>query len=647
MSVGDHTRFDREFDRRYAYGGCDLGAVCTPDRTVFKLWSPEASGVELFLYRHDTAGPWFDRRPLELGDRGVWSCTVEGDLHGVYYDYEVTVRGETALTADPYAVACGRNGRRSMAADLARTDPKGFDRDGAPPLPPENIIYELHVKDFSYHPDSGVPEECRGRFGAFAWRDGQGRLPLCMEHLKGLGVTHVQLLPIYDFGSVDEGGSEEQFNWGYDPVNYNVPEGSYATDPSDGAARIRECREMIQALHQNGLRVVMDVVYNHTYRADSWLERSAPGYYYRRNEDGSLSDGSACGNDIAAGRAMVDNYIVNSVLYWAREYHIDGFRFDLMGLLTVELMNRIRAELDAAFGPGEKLMYGEPWRARESPMEPGSRPVLKNALALLHPDVGVFCDLTRDAIKGDAFIERAPGFVNGGEGLEQDILRAVIGWRDGWGEYTPRSCSQIVNYVSAHDNFTLWDKLVMCLGVNGDEAGAADLDGLWADVLEQNKLAAFICFTCQGRLFFQAGEEFGRTKLGEGNSFRSPPRLNMLCWERVRRFEGLTDYYRQLIRLRKSLPGLCDKSPAAAERVTARSIHRPKVVSFQVERGGPLGERLLIAYNASDRPFSLSLPHGRWIVRADGRSADQRRPAQRNEIGIPPCSGVLLLREGD
>ncbi len=273
--------------------------------------------------------------------------------------------------------------------------------------------------------------------------------------------------------------------------------------------------------------------------------------------------------------------------------------------------------------------------------------MLKNALALLHPDVGVFCDLTRDAIKGDAFIERAPGFVNGGEGREQDILRAVIGWRDGWGEYTPRSCSQIVNYVSAHDNFTLWDKLVMCLGVNGDEAGAADLDGLWADVLEQNKLAAFICFTCQGRLFFQAGEEFGRTKLGEGNSFRSPPRLNMLCWERVRRFEGLTDYYRQLIRLRKSLPGLCDKSPAAAERVTARSIRRPKVVSFQVERGGPLGERLLIAYNASDRPFSLSLPHGRWIVRADGRSADQRRPAQRNEIGIPPCSGVLLLREGD
>ncbi len=646
MEAMKQTTYDRRFDALYRYDGRDLGCLCAEGRTVFKLWSPEAQRVELSLYR-DGVSEAYEVLPLARGDRGVWQAAVDENLHGTYYDYAVWTNGVRRTTADPYAMACGRNGGRSMAVDLPRTRPEGWDSDRPPAPQPEQIIYELHVKDFSFDPDSGVPAQYRGKFKAFSWRDEDGGLPACMEHLAGLGVTHIQLLPVFDFGSVDEGGSEEQFNWGYDPVNYNVPEGSYATDPSDGAARIRECREMIQALHQNGLRVVMDVVYNHTYRADSWLERSAPGYYYRRNEDGSLSDGSACGNDIAAGRAMVDNYIVNSVLYWAREYHIDGFRFDLMGLLTVELMNRIRAELDAAFGPGEKLMYGEPWRAQESPMEPGSRPVLKNALALLHPDVGVFCDLTRDAIKGDAFIERAPGFVNGGAGREQDILRAVIGWRDGWGEYTPRSCSQIVNYVSAHDNFTLWDKLVMCLGVNGDEAGAADLDGLWADVLEQNKLAAFICFTCQGRLFFQAGEEFGRTKLGEGNSFRSPPRLNMLCWERVRRFEGLTDYYRQLIRLRKSLPGLCDKSPAAAERVTARSIRRPKVVSFQVERGGPLGERLLIAYNASDRPFSLSLPHGRWIVRADGRSADQRRPAQRNEIGIPPCSGVLLLREGD
>ncbi|MDE7004667.1 MAG: type I pullulanase, partial [Oscillospiraceae bacterium] len=416
--------YDKQFDLRYAYDGFDLGATCTPIRTVFKLWSPEASGVELFLYRDDLSGPWFDHRVLEPGDRGVWTCTMEGDLHGVYYDYEVTVAGETRRTADPYAAACGRNGARSMAADLSRTDPEGFAGDAAPPLPPENIIYELHVKDFSYDQESGVPQEYRGRFKAFSWRDEAGRLPLCMEHLKGLGVTHVQLLPIYDFGSVDEEGDDTQFNWGYDPLNYNVPEGSYSTDPADGAVRIRECKEMVQALHQNGIRVVMDVVYNHTYAADSWLERSAPGYYYRRWEDGTLSNGSGCGNDLAAGRAMVDNYIVRSVLYWAREYHIDGFRFDLMGLLTVELMNRIQKALDAAFGEGEKLVYGEPWRAGDSPMEPGCVPAVRGNAPQLNPRIAVFCDITRDAIKGDCFHCEQPGFVNGGAGLGEMILCA-------------------------------------------------------------------------------------------------------------------------------------------------------------------------------------------------------------------------------
>ena len=643
MSVGDHTRFDREFDRRYAYGGCDLGAVCTPDRTVFKLWSPEASGVELFLYRHDTAGPWFDRRPLELGDRGVWSCTVEGDLHGVYYDYEVTVRGETALTADPYAVACGRNGRRSMAADLARTDPKGFDRDGAPPLPPENIIYELHVKDFSYHPDSGVPEECRGRFGAFAWRDGQGRLPLCMEHLKGLGVTHVQLLPIYDFGSVDEEGDGSQFNWGYDPVNYNVPEGSYSTDPADGAARIRECKEMVQALHENGMRVVMDVVYNHTYTADSWLERSAPGYYYRRWADGRLSNGSGCGNDIAAGRAMADNYIVHSVLYWAKEYHIDGFRFDLMGLLTVELMNRIQRALDAAFGRGEKLVYGEPWRAADSPMEPGMVSPMKDSAPLLDPRVAMFCDVTRDAIKGDCFHCEQPGFVNGGVGLGETILCAAAGWMGGVGDFKPRACSQVINYVSAHDNYTLWDKLALCSPGPG---GAVCYQEPRDDLLAQNRLAAFVCFTCQGNLFLQAGEEFARTKLGDHNSYKSPPEVNCLDWHRAWTFGTLSDYYRQLIRLRKSLPGLCDKSPGAGGRIVEPNVYREGVVSFQVEGGGPCGELLFVAYNATGHDYAIQLPSGRWTVRADGVNADQHRPliSHGNWLTVHPRSGMLLMK---
>ncbi|MBD5150160.1 MAG: type I pullulanase [Oscillibacter sp.] len=643
MEANKFIQYGREFDAAYRYDGKDLGAVCAGGRTVFKFWSPEAEQVELSLYRDDVSDS-FEVRPLRRDGQGVWSLAVDRDLHGTFYDYTVQAGGRRVRTADPYAVACGCNGARSMVADLSRTDPEGFDRDCPPPAQPEQIIYELHVKDFSYDPDSGVPPEYRGKYKAFSFRAGDGRLPRCMEHLRSLGVTHVQLMPVFDFGSVDEAGDGRQFNWGYDPVNYNVPEGSYSTDPSDGTARIRECKEMIQALHQNGLRVVMDVVYNHTYREDSWLERSAPGYYYRRWEDGTLSDGSACGNDVAAGRAMVDNYIVSSVLHWAREYHIDGFRFDLMGLLTVELMNRIRRELDAAFGPGEKLVYGEPWGAQDSPLEPGTHPALKSCMGMLDPGVGAFCDLTRDAVKGDSFRETSPGFVNGGEGFEQAILHAAGGWREGSGDFRPNSCSQVVNYISAHDNFTLWDKLVMCLP-EGPEP--ADFNKLRPDLLERNKLAAFIYFTCQGMLFMQAGEEFGRTKHGEGNSYRSPPEINMLRWERARRFGALTDYYRELIRLRKSLPGLCDKSPDAASRLTARAVHRPGTVSFQVEGGGPRGERLLIVHNAGPETFALPLPDGRWTVRADGQCADQHRPAGHggNPVTVPPYSGMLLLRE--
>ena len=646
MEAIKRIQYNKEFDAAYQYDGNDLGAVCAGGRTVFKLWSPEAERVEVSLYRDD-ASDAFETRPLSRGAQGVWSLAVEEDLHGTFYDYTVQIDSRRVRTADPCAVACGCNGARSMVADLSRTDPEGFDRDCPPPAQPEQIIYELHVKDFSYDPDSGIPPAYRGKYKAFSFRTADGRQPFCVEHLRSLGVTHVQLMPIFDFGSVDEAGDDRQFNWGYDPVNYNVPEGSYSTNPSDGITRIRECKEMIQSLHRSGLRVVMDVVYNHTYSADSWLERSAPGYYYRRWEDGTLSDGSACGNDVAAGRAMVDNYIVNSVLYWAREYHIDGFRFDLMGLLTVELMNRIRRELDAAFGPGEKLVYGEPWGAQESPLEPDTHPALKSCMGMLDPGVGAFCDLTRDAIKGDSFRETSPGFVNGGEGFERAILYAAGGWREGSGDFMPNSCSQVVNYISAHDNFTLWDKLVMCLPENPDGRSPADFNKLRADLLERNKLAAFIYFTCQGMIFMQAGEEFGRTKLGDGNSYCSPPEINMLCWERAQRFETLTDYYCELTRLRKSLPGLCDKSPAAASRLTARTVHRPGTVSFQVKEGGPQGELLLIVYNASPEAFALSLPDGSWTLRADGQQADQRRPAGQagGQITVSPYSGMLLLRE--
>lgn len=621
----------REFEERYGYDGKDLGISCTDSRTVFKVWSPFAERIELRLYRDGISGEAVLRKEMQAQEKGVWMLEFPESLHGMYYDYLVRIDGGEVSTADPYAVGCGCNGSRSMVVDLRRTDPPGFREDRAPRAEEERIIYELHIKDFSYDKESGVPAEYRGKYKAFTVQGRGGESPTCVEYLKKLGITHVHLLPFFDYGSVDEAGSQDQFNWGYDPLNYNVPEGSYAMDVKDGTVRIRECKEMIQALHENGIRVIMDVVYNHTHRKDSWLQRMVPDYYYRYHPDGTLANGSACGNDIAAGRIMVDNYIADSVMYWAKEYHIDGFRFDLMGLLTVELMNRIRRELDQAFGEGEKLLYGEPWSADDSPMEKGTHPAQKGNAGYLHEGVGIFSDDTRDVIKGSVFYAEAPGFVNGGKGLEESLLHAVTGWKNGGACFEPRSCGQIINYVSAHDNFTLWDKLVLSMHKNG-----AAFDQRYEDVLAANKLAAFIYFTCQGNLFLQAGEEFGRTKQGEGNSYCSSPEVNMLKWRRAEEYRELVDYYRGLIRLRKRLPGLCDKSAAAATRILEGKVHGEGIVSFRVDNRACRAsdwEELFIVYNASDEEVSIPVPEPAacGVVAAVGERG--RRVAWRREAG--------------
>lgn len=672
MNTDRYIRYDKEFDTRFEYTGSDLGVTCNKEGTIFKVWCPLADAVSLHLYTADNSG-LYQTHGLIPGERGTWTWETAECLHGMYYDYTVYRDGEATTTADPYAVACGCNGVRSMVVDLSRTNPEGFEGDKPPALETENVLYELHVKDFSYDPDSGVPKEYRGKYKAFTVQGTNGSYPTCVEHLKNLGITHVHLLPAYDFGSVDEAGDDSQFNWGYDPLNYNIPEGSYATDPHDGTVRIREFKEMVQALHKNGIRVVMDVVYNHTYAPDSWLERMVPGYYNRRKPDGTLSNGSCCGSDLAAGRAMVDNYIVNSVLYWAKEYHIDGFRFDLMGLLTVELMNRIRKELDAVYGKGEKILYGEPWRADESPMEEGTKPVLKENVSYLDDGIAVFCDATRDVIKGHVFYEKEAGFVNGGTGLEEKVLDATNGWvgsnltTEG---FAPRSCSQVVNYTSAHDNFTLWDKLVITMhdgtGKNNEycEDAAVPCDerifeNRFEDVVSANKLAAMMYFTFQGHIFLQAGEEFGRTKHGDSNSFRSEPTVNMLRWHQTVEYADLLAYYQGLIRLRKKLPGLYDKSMEAKDRITERTVHGEGVVSFQVDNRSnerKQYERLFIAYNASNQETELSLPEGDWVVLADGQDADCEKAVtfveKVAEIGsmvdrkfaVPALSGMILAK---
>lgn len=672
MKTDRYIRYNKEFDVKFEYTGSDLGVTCSKEGTIFKVWCPLADSVELHLYATDNSSECKTYK-LEPQEKGVWKWETTEYLHGMYYDYTVYREEDATVTADPYAISCGCNGVRSMVVDLSKTNPEGFDQDVPPAPENETVIYELHVKDFSHDPDSGIPEQYRGKYKAFTVQGTNGSYPTCVEYLKELGITHVHLLPAYDYGSVDEGGDSNQFNWGYDPVNYNIPEGSYATNPHDGTVRIREFKEMVQALHKNGIRVVMDVVYNHTYVPDSWLERMVPGYYNRRFPDGTWTDGSCCGSDIAAGRAMVDNYIVDSVLYWAKEYHIDGFRFDLMGLLTVELMNRIRKELDAVYGEGEKILYGEPWRGKESLMEVGTKPALKENVKYLDEGIAVFCDDTRDVIKGHVFYEEEPGFVNGGENLEQKVLDAVIGWdgssltSDG---FSPKSCAQVVNYTSAHDNFTLWDKLVITMhgasGKNNEYYESKEGDGddtvfttRFEDVVRANKLSVLMYSTFQGHLFFQAGEEYGRTKLGDSNSFKSSPEVNMLRWHQTVEYADLLQYYQGLIRLRKKLPGLCDKSANAKQRVTERTVWGEGVVSFQVDNrtddkrwdnlaANEKYERLFISYNASEKDVTLSLPEGDWVILADAEEADCRKQvvladaAGARTFTVAKQSGIIL-----
>ncbi|MGM9593034.1 MAG: type I pullulanase [Candidatus Onthomonas sp.] len=634
-----------EFERDYHECG-PLGALYTPEATTFRLWAPTAQAVRLNLYAEGEGGAPLEQVSLTPESRGVWRFRAAGDLRELYYDYEVTADNICRSTADPYARACGINGRRSMVVDLRRTDPEGWAADRAPEPKPETVIYEIHVKDFSWAPSSGVSPEYRGKFKALCQRgttlNGDGIHPTCLDYLKELGVTHVQLMPAFDYGSVDEAGPTKQFNWGYDPVNYNIPEGSYSTDPYHGQVRIREMKEMIQTLHQNGIRVILDVVYNHTYHLDSWLWRTVPWYHYRQKTDGTPSDGSGCGCDLASERSMCARYILDSVLYWAEEYHIDGFRFDLMGLLDVELMNRIRSELDRRYGRGEKLLFGEPWAAGESCTRPGTELSDKPHLPQLDEQVGAFCDATRDAVKGSVMEAEAMGFVNGG-GLRAEYLACCVkGWAGCEGEFPVKAPAQTITYLSSHDDWTLWDRLVYTMDQE------RQFQRLSPELLRANRLAAAINFCCQGHLFLLSGEEFGRTKQGVKNSYASPLEINQMDWNRAWENRGLVEYYQGLIALRMQLPGLQDKSSRAGERLL--EVSEPAkdcaVILLDNRGGESRWSRLLLAFSTRQGETMLTLPDGDWEMLADGDSSFRWREPQSvtGTASLAPMSALILGR---
>lgn len=604
----------RAFLKNFVYDGNDLGVECNEDKTTFRLWSPEAEGVILNLYHAGNGEEAYRQIPMEAKEKGVWSWEIDEELHGVYYNYLISRDGEKVLTADPYAKACGVNGLRSMAVNLKKTDPEGWEKDQSPEEGEERIVYELHVKEFSWDKSGGFPEEYRGKYKAFTCKhttlNNDGIHPTGLDYLKELGVTHIQIMPMYDYGSVDEDGDDTKFNWGYDPVNYNVPEGSYATDAKHGEVRIKEMKEMIQSIHEAGFGVIMDVVYNHTYSLDSWLQKTLPWYFYRVFPDGTISNGSACGNDVASERAMCGKYILDSVLYWAKEYHIDGFRFDLMGLLDVDLMNRIRKELDLQYGKGKKIIYGEPWAATKTAVEGRKKLAKKNNIGLLDENVGAFCDSTRDGIKGSALKPKKAGFINGAQKKEDEMLASVMAWcanpyqARGWKDV--KAPSQIVTYVSAHDNHTLWDKLKETVPEE--------------ECMRLNKMAAAVYMTCQGTLFFLSGEEFARTKDGLDNTFNAPISLNCLKWEQAWQNHELVHYYQGLIVLRKKISGLCDKSEDSDKKIT--DIWKEKqIVGFTVNNDeGCLWSQVKVIYNASKKAFLCDLD-GNWELLCDGNDS--------------------------
>lgn len=630
-----HTLDAVQFDRGHEYEGKDLGAVYTKKETTFKVFAPGAEAVTVNLYRTGSdAEPdagLILRLPMSREDAGVWRAAVADLKPGCYYTYTVCTDGIERETADVYTKACGVNGMRSMVVDLRGTDPKAF-RENEDWLLKRHelakcpVIYELHIKDFSSDLSSGVSGEYRGKYLAFTQDHttlfSRGDVPTGISYLKELGITHVHLLPFFDYGSVDEGGDlEAQFNWGYDPVHYNVPEGSYSTDPFRGDVRIRECKQMIKALHAAGIAVVMDVVYNHTYSTDSVFERTAPGYYYRKEADGGFANGSLCGNDTASERAMYRKYMIDSVCYWAEEYQIDGFRFDLMGLHDVETMNEIRAALDQLLHGEDILMYGEPWSGDYSPMQKGCIPALKEHLPQLHERIAVFCDNTRDAVKGDVFIADEPGFVNSpanDAALDEAVKNSVCAWCGGkQQELSPKNPGQIISYVSAHDNYTLWDKLTYTLPEHaGKKKIYIDFSQKHSEVLKQNKMAAGIYFTCLGTAFFQAGEEFGRTKSGLADSYNAPPALNALSWERCSAFSGLVAYYRGLISFRKRWKKFYGRDARNVE-VDFHDTRMPGLIAYEMKMP-ECADALFVIYNRNKEKAVLPLPAGVWRIVSDG-----------------------------
>lgn len=632
------------------YGGHDLGCTYSKEKTVFKVWSPEAEEIKVQLYKtgsdEEPGAQKLESYNLEFDKlTGVWSVVVFGDLKNLYYTYLVNVRGNINETQDVYSVALGVNGKRSMVCDLDSTNPDGWENDKHVFVasPTDAIIWEVHVGDFSGSKSSGVSEKHRGKYLAFTERgtklNSTEDMPTCVDYLLKLGVNYVHLNPVYDFDSVDEAHPEKgQYNWGYDPANYNVPEGSYSTDPFHGEVRIKEFKQMVMALHNAGIGVIMDVVYNHTSSRDSCFQKTVPDYYYRKYCDRFL-DSSGCGNVIASEKDMVRSYIIQSVLYWATEYHIDGFRFDLMGCLDVTTMNELRLALDNI--DSRILMYGEPWTANLADNGlPFEQATVKENAHKLSVRVAMFNDKFRNALKGNTD-DVSTGYIQGGSNI-YEIISGILACSSGTFSQWAKKPSQCVTYNSAHDNLTLWDKLLKSQNMS-------DFDTQDDRILSMNKLSASLVYTSQGIPFILAGEEMARTKHGDHNSYKSPLSVNAIDWNRTKTYSNLVEYYKGLIAIRKKYSPF--REPTSLTVNNTYFVTNGKAIAYTVpniQKGE--WSMMAIAINNSNEPSTVTLKShttlpNHWVVIADKDKAGLKelRRIQGNEIQIPPMSTLIMV----
>ena len=660
--VIDYHLYDTPaFEAKYFYGGT-LGSFITGGDTVFRLWAPVASRVVLHLYHSHNAASFRDIE-LTRGAKGVFFAAVSGSLHNVLYTYEVTVQGVTNHCIDPYARAATANARKGVVVDLSKTNPFGWERDGhiLPQSPTDAVLYETHVRDFTVSPDSGVRH--KGKFLGFAEQGTKSDdgLKTGLSHLVELGISHVHLMPVMDYATVDETRQEDGgYNWGYDPFSYFIPDGSYCTKPGNGPARIKELKTLVQALHQNSIGVVLDVVYNHTYSVEgSPLNLVMPDYYYRQSA-GCLTNGSGCGNELASERGMVRRLMTDSLLYWVNEYHVDGFRFDLMGVHDITTMNYIRHKLDEI--DCRIIVYGEGWQGGPSALPYDSAATKHNA-EKLDDRIALFNDDLRDALKGNAFDASAKGYLGGAldagsnAGFTELIKSGMVGatyhphvmYQNGSHPFAKRP-TQTVTYNSSHDNYTLFDKLALANPDLNEEM-----------LIRLNKLAAVITLTSQGLAFLHAGEELLRQKKRpdggfEHNSYNSPDTVNQIEWKRKHKYRAVFDYYKGLIAFRRAHKALRITTAEDTARFIRFLYTQPEnrlCCRIAASEVGDTAQRIVVIVNPTAASFECRYVSDTeddtqgYYVYADAERAGNTPlyPVTGETVTVPPVSALILVKE--